>query len=274
MERSDIAPPWLGSPYYIYLNKAIDSLYESKSDLEISKMLSEKLGISQDIFKLSEDEILEFIAAGRKDIEDFAAMKRDGVAKIKLEKPVVSFREQIEDPDNNPFPSLSGKVEIYCEHLAEMNDAKVPPIPKYMDHAESPDGPAAKTYPLQLLTSHDKKRAHSTWHNVPWCNQTGKHGLRINPLDAAPRGIENDALVDVFNNRGRVRIPAIVTERIMPGVVEIKQGAWYEPDENGVDLGGCANVLTKDEPSPGGAHPMNSALVQVESADQKLRRRR
>lgn len=266
MERSDIAPPWLGSPYYIYLNKAVDSLYESKSDLEICKMLSEKLGISPDIFKLSQDEILEFIAAGRNDIADFAAMKKDGVAKIKLERPVVSFREQIEDPANNPFPSLSGKIEIFCDHLAEMNDAKVPPIPKYMHHAESPGSETSKTYPLQLLTSHDRKRAHSTWHNVPWCNRISKHGLWINPVDAAERGIENKALVDVFNDRGRVRIAAIVTEHIMPGVVEIKQGAWFDPDENGVDLGGCANVLTKDEPSPGGAHPMNSALVQVEPA--------
>jgi len=38
MERNDIAVPWLGSPYYIYLNKAIDSLYESKSDLEICRL--------------------------------------------------------------------------------------------------------------------------------------------------------------------------------------------------------------------------------------------
>ena len=264
MERSDIAPPWLGSPYYIYLNKAVDSLYESKSDLDICRELSPKLGISPVMFDFTEDEILQGIAAGRNDIPDYNAMKRDGVLKIKMKEPIVSFREQIEDPDNASFPTLSGKIEIYCTHLAEMDDPKVPPIPKYMPHTESHDAPLAKQYPLQLITSHDKKRAHSTWHNVPWCNEIEPHAIWINPSDAKTRGIDNESLVDVFNDRGRVRIRAKVTERIMPGVVEIKQGVWYDPDENGIDRGGCANVLTRDDASPGGGHPMNSALVQLE----------
>ena len=44
------------------------------------------------------------------------------------------------------------------------------------------------------------------------------------------------------------------------------QGAWYDPDEDGVDCGGCANVLTADAHSPGGAHHMNCARVQVETS--------
>jgi anaerobic dimethyl sulfoxide reductase subunit A len=268
MERSDIAPPWLGSPYYIYLNKAVDSLYEAKSDLDICRELAPKLGISPMMFTFTEDEILQGIAAGRDDIPDYGAMQRDGVLKIRLDAPVVSFKEQIEDPGKASFPTLSGKIEIFCEHLAEMDDPSVPPIPMYMPHGESHNAPLAKQYPLQLITPHDKKRAHSTWYNVPWCSEIEPHVIRINPADARDRGIRDDDMVDLFNDRGRVRIQARVTERIMPGVVELTQGAWYDPDENGVDRGGCANVLTRDDVSPGGAHPMNSALVQVEAFSQ------
>ena len=62
-------------------------------------------------------------------------------------------------------------------------------------------------------------------------------------------------MVKIFNDRGKMIIPAGVTERIMPGVVEIPQGAWYNPDENGVDRGGCPNILTRDLISPGELFP-------------------
>jgi len=266
MERNDIAPPWLGAPYYIYLNKAIDSLYESKSDLEICRELSKRLGIPHAFGNESEDELLRNIASFREDIPDYDAMKRDGVVKIKIPEPIVSFKEQIDDPEHNPFPTLSGKIEIYCKHLADMNNPMIPPIPKYITHWENYDDPLAAKYPLQLLTTHCKTRAHSTWYNVPWMKEIEPHFVWINPVDAEARGIKDGDLVDVFNDRGRIRIPAWVTERIMPGVVNVSQGAWYDPDEEGVDRGGCANVLTNDEQSPGGAVPMNTALVQVELA--------
>jgi anaerobic dimethyl sulfoxide reductase subunit A len=264
MERSDIAPPWLGSPYYIYLNKAIDSLYEAKSDLEICRLISEKLDLPDPMGDMPEDDILRAISASRDDIEDYDAMKRDGVLKIEIPEPIVSFKEQIEDPENNPFPSLSGKIEIFCDHLEEMNNPLIPPIPTYLPHSENYDSPLAAKYPLQLLTSHYKTRAHSTWHNVPWMREIEPHSVWISPDDASSRGIEDGDLVDVYNDRGRIRIPAKVTERIKPGVVNVSQGAWYDPDEEGVDRGGCANVLTDDNHSPGGAYHMNSALVQVE----------
>ncbi|MFC1886496.1 molybdopterin-dependent oxidoreductase [Thermodesulfobacteriota bacterium] len=263
MERSDIAPPWLGSPYYIYLNKAIDSLYQSKSDLEICREISKKLGLPDDLFNTSDDDMLREIAEARNDISDYEAMKRDGFVKIKLPEPIVSFKEQIEDPEHKPFPTLSGKIEIHCDHLAEMNTDQIPPVPKYIGHSESYNAPLSKKYPLQLITPHYKTRAHSTWHNVPWMKEIDPHSVWINPTDAEARLIKNGDLVDVFNDRGRIRIPAQVTERITPGVVNVSQGAWYTPDKDGVDIGGCANVLTDDEHSPGGAFHMNSALVEV-----------
>jgi anaerobic dimethyl sulfoxide reductase subunit A len=266
MERSDIAPPWLGSPYYIYLNKAIDSLHETKSDLEIAKLLSKKLGLSYGFADLEEEDILAMIAAGRNDIDDFETMKKDGVLKIKLEEPIVSFKEQIQDPEKHSFPTLSGKIEIACDQLAEMGHPESPPIPKYLSHETAYDSPLAETYPLQLLTTHYKARAHSTWYNVTWLSEIEPHGVWINPGDAKKRNIRHGDLVDVFNDQGRIRIPAKVTERIMPGVVNVCQGAWFDPDEKGVDRGGCANVLTRDAHSIGGAHHMNSALVQVELA--------
>ena len=269
MERNDIAVPWLGSPYYIYLNKAIDSLYESKSDLEICKELSKKLGIEPGLLNLSEDQILRIFTSPRKDIKSYDEMKRDGFYKVKVDETFVAFKEQIADPENNPFPTLSGKIEIYCEHIAELNIPNMPPIPKYLSHEEHYDAPLAKKYPLQLLTTHNKRRTHSSINMIPWLEEVEPHMVWINPVDAELRKIEHGDLVDIFNDRGRVRIPANVTERVIPGAVVIYQGAWYNPNEEGVDVGGCGNVLTKDSRSPGGAFPMNSALVQVELYSKK-----
>lgn len=66
----------------------------------------------------------------------------------------------------------------------------------------------------------------------------------INPLDAQKRGINNGDKVRIFNDRGEVHIEAKVTPRMMPGVVALGEGAWYDPDTKRVDKGGCINVLT------------------------------
>ena len=90
--------------------------------------------------------------------------------------------------------------------------------------------------------------------------------VSLNSSDARARGIKNGDRVKVFNDRGQTILHARVTERVLPGVVDIPEGAWFDPDGDGVDQGGCANVLTSDQPSPGGAFASNTALVQVEPA--------
>ena len=85
----------------------------------------------------------------------------------------------------------------------------------------------------------------------------------MNPADAEIRGIRDGDTVLVYNDRGTISINAWVTRRIIPGVVAMPEGAWYSPDEDGVDRGGCANTLTKDAMSEGGAAALKTCLVQV-----------
>jgi len=220
------------------------------------------LGIG-DFNTRSDEEWVKEIAGGSV-IPSYGEFKRKGVYRIPLAEPYVAFAEQVADPEHHPFPTPSGKIEIYSEELAAKNEPYLPPIPKYFDPWEGPRDPLSKKYPLQLLTTHFKRRAHSQFETVPWLRELQEQALMISATDAKARGIGEGALVRVFNDRGEVIVPAKVTERIMPGVVDLPQGAWFSPDERGVDRGGCANVLTNDKSSPCGALVTNTSLVQVE----------
>jgi anaerobic dimethyl sulfoxide reductase subunit A len=268
-ERNDIARPWTSGPYYIYYNKVIDSLGESKSDFEICCELAKRLGI-KDYSDKTEDEWLREIVRTSgdlsKEIPDYDEFKARGYHKMKFKEPVIAFKKQIEDPENNPFPTPSGKIEIFSQRLADLNNPKIPAIPKYLEPWEGPNDPLVKKYPLQLITTHFRRRAHSVFDNVPWLKETEPQAIWISTTDAEARQIRNGNSVKVFNDRGVMVILAKVTERIMPGVVAIPEGAWYDPDTQGIDRGGCANVLTKDDVSPGGAFCGNTCLVQVEKA--------
>jgi len=264
LERNDITSGGIG-PFYGYMNMVIDSAGESKSHLEIATELASRLGIADYISK-TEDEWLREIVEGCKDIPDYDTFKKEGIHKVDLNKPFICFEGQIKDPENNPFPTLSGKIEIYSQEIASMDNPMLPAIPKYIEHRESHNGPLAEKYPLQIITTHPLRRAHTQFDNIPWLRELVPQAISINSADADSRGIKDGDTVRVFNDRGQMLIRAMVTERIMAGVVDIPQGAWYQPDENGVDRGGCANVLTKDAISPAGAFCFNTALVQVEKA--------
>lgn len=269
LERDDLSRPWPSGPYFLHGSKAVDPMYESKTDYRICCELAPRLGI-KDYGGMTGEEWLKAFVAHAPDmageIKDYDKFKKEGIHRISLAEPVIAFKKQIEDPENNPFPTPSGKIEIYSDKIAELNSPMLPPIPKYVETWEGPGDPLAEKYPLQLITDHCGRRVHSQFDNVPWLKEIETQAVWMNPRDAGDRGIKNGDMVAVFNDRGKMIIPARVTGRIMPGVVSVKEGAWYDPDENGTDRGGCANVLTKDEYSPGGAFTANTCLVQAEKA--------
>ncbi|MBU2552738.1 MAG: molybdopterin-dependent oxidoreductase [Proteobacteria bacterium] len=268
-ERSDLTRPWPSGPYFCFTNRAIEPLGECKSDLDIAGDLAERLGF-ENFNPFTEDDILKSFVEKNPEtgplIPDYDQFRREGIHRLRLPEPIIAFREQIEDIENHPFSTPSGRIEIYSRRVEEMNHPLCPPIPKYMRTPEDRFDPLAEMYPLQLLTPHPKNRVHSELYKVDWLREVEPHRIWINPVDAEPRGIKTGDEVHAFNDRGRVAIEAWVTERIIPGVVSIFEGAWYDPDENGVDRGACANTLTRDGYSGGGAAVMNTNLVQVEKA--------
>ena len=147
--------------------------------------------------------------------------------------------------------------------IHELGDP-IPPIPRYTPAPEGPDDALREKYPLQMIGYHTKRRCHSIHDQNPWLEEVDPPALWMHPDDAAARGIANGDMIEVFNDRGTVRIPAKVTRRIMRGVTCMSQGGWYTPDKKGVDTRGSINVLTGVRPTPlAKGNPQHTNLVEV-----------
>jgi anaerobic dimethyl sulfoxide reductase subunit A len=156
------------------------------------------------------------------------------------------------------------------------------PIPMYIPilegrHADGthpdPTGVYSKGYTYQLMASHAKNRSHSTHNNNAYLNELFKQDkdgnpaflnpnramgqvwddnvyepVWINPADAKNLNLSSGDRVLIQNDRGKVYASVFITNRAMPGVIFLHQGAWFDPVD-GIDQGGCANTLTKQRPA-------------------------
>ena len=78
------------------------------------------------------------------------------------------------------------------------------------------------------------------------------------------RGIKDGDLVLVYNDRGKAVMPAYVTSRLKPGLIVLRHGGWYTPDENGVDFGAAASTLMGGDFESCTAPAHATTLAQVE----------
>lgn len=86
----------------------------------------------------------------------------------------------------------------------------------------------------------------------------------MNPMDAADRGIKNGDVVLIESKHGKVIRPVLLTNRIMPGVVTLGEGAWAQVDEeSGIDMAGATNTLNGDFATGQGHTGHNTCIVQV-----------
>ncbi|MES9928242.1 MAG: molybdopterin-dependent oxidoreductase, partial [Candidatus Thiodiazotropha sp. 6PDIVS] len=272
-ERHDVALPWYKGHYYIHRPKVIEPMGESKTDLQVFTELAYRIGgntfgqaynpkANRDYFNIDEnvDEAYlrewwetKVIAHQHVDMS-WDEFKQRGVYKFIFDQPHVAFRDQIENGTN--FPTPSGKIEILATQLAQITDWKktmygyeIPYIPKWIEPWEYLNSPKTKKHPFHLISPHPRWRTHSIFNNCSWLRETYEQEVTINASDAKKLGIKTGDTVQVWNDRGKCVVPAYVTERCMPGVAVLHEGAWIDLDSNGVDRAGNPDMLTLDEPS-------------------------
>jgi anaerobic dimethyl sulfoxide reductase subunit A len=258
----------------VYSHKLIEPLFEDRDVLWIAEQLADRLGLGdafRDGHTTREDWLRDMVATAQEANPEFPSyedFKKLGFVKVKGKGGVVGFASFRKDPVANPLKTETGKIEIFSPFLNKQNDPQeIPAIPKYIPEWEGVSDPLREKYPLLLVGAHAVQRSHSTFDNVDYLQEAHVQALEINVVDAQVRGINNGDMVKVYNDRGTVIVPAKVTPRIRPGVTCLPQGAWYTPDENGIDRRGCVNTLTKYHPTPfAKGNPQHTNLVEVEKA--------
>lgn len=274
-EGENLIASWAGSNYYLKHNRVIRPLFDCRFEWDWLKEVARLLEV-EDAFVEGKPAVEDWLRGNyallqsqEPELPDYDTFSREGGWQYRHPVRRVAYEEQIRDPAHHPFPTPSGKIEIFSRRLYDLGQPDVPAIPCYRPCPEGPEDPLRQTYPLQLIGWHTRRRCHSIHDNNPWQEEVERPGVWIHPDDATVRQIRDGDLVEVYNDRGRVRIPAVVTSRIRPGVAAIAQGGWYTPDAQGVDTRGCINVLTStSHPTPlCKGNPQHTNLVQIRRAD-------
>ena len=272
-ETWGVSDGWKYGQEIILLPKIVEPRGESKSDYRIAAMLAERLGIA-DLYTEGRDEYgwTEWVVDRYREswIPDLPSLEEMLAADVgawtaPVTEPIVALEDFRRDPEAHPLATPSGKIELFSLDMHRFGRPDVAPaVPKYVQEWESPFDADAERHPLQCLAHHTLARVHSTHDNNDWLREAHPQRLWIHPLDADARGLTDGDLVRVFNDRGETRVPCAVTRRILPGVVDLPQGAWWTPDADGVDTAGSINVLTSERWTPyafGAA--MQTVMVQV-----------
>jgi anaerobic dimethyl sulfoxide reductase subunit A len=270
-ENDNISAPWRQGDYLLYCNQAIEPLFESRFEFGWLREVGQRLGVDAALTggcgTLREwlRAAYSRMRASDPALPDWDAFTRQGGHQYGERTTFIAFERQIADPQSNVFPTPSGKIELFSERLHDLgNPADIPAIPKYVPSFEGPADVRIQKFPLQLIGWHTKVRSHSVHDHNDWKLAVERQEAWLNPIDAAARGIEDGDLAEIWNDRGKMRIPIHVTNRIMPGVAAVSQGAWFRPDGDGTDTGGSINILTTSRPTPlAKGNPQHSNLVEI-----------
>lgn len=291
--------------------------YEAKSDREIVMELGRRLGVDVDalfpytgaelhMFRLLNatvvdddgETVVPLVSISQEDIEKYGIRdfqpRTEGkttidemvakgiyhVARTPGDKlGYIGYADFVADPEANPRPSTSGKIELFCQEKADIfknlgwQDPKdpIPPYATYLrprygyeDSFDDWESKKKGAYPIQVFNGHYLRRSHSSFDSTGYLREAFASPVFMNASDAAERGIKDGDWVRIFNDAGSIVRQASVVETMMPGVANTMHGSWIEMDEDGNSLNGGTNVLIDSTTSAGVQQGYNTRLCQIE----------
>ena len=228
-ESEDILALGAQHPYMQYSEKAIEPLFEAKTDIEIFRLMAQKMGFGE-YFAKNDAEMLD-------ELLDTPLSKERGIsyASLREKGPVNIYTKTFIAYEDGKFLTPSGRAEFYVEKpvprvdYGQTYDVDRERLPRFFPPQEAwPDNPLFAKYPLVLLSERPRFRVHSQWAGVPWLKELEPEPvIKINPQDAATRGIRNGDYVEIYNDRGHAVAKAVVTEGVKSGVLSYPKG-WQK----------------------------------------------
>jgi molybdopterin-containing oxidoreductase family molybdopterin binding subunit len=267
-EAEDVCSNGTPHLFNIYMEKAIDPLFECKHDFDAVMLLLKELGLDPGFTK----EEFYHKMYDENDLNKAQGYTLETLQEKKVLKGVPSF---LEDKNGNvvlgtgsTYNTATGRAQFYLE---DPKPRAVTGLPFNPDDYRLPgweppfeasvDSELAAEYPFTLMTAHEKWRSHSAFALCEWLKELDPEpAVYINPEEAAKRSIENLDLVKVFNNRGYAVVRARYDNGMPPGLVNIPHG-WRRDQF----IEGHYNDLTQSRTHPFTVHnAFFDIRVQVE----------
>jgi anaerobic selenocysteine-containing dehydrogenase len=248
LEHTDLYLAY-GHLYLQLARPALPAPGEAKPNVEIFRLIGQRLGFEDACFRDTEDDMIRTaLASGHPFLEGITLERLDREHSVRLS--VAPDGEPFLPFANGGFGTASGKCELAPETLEY-----TPPTESRLGSAE-----LRARYPLELVSSKTGDSMNSTFSERAGVDAQ-MSVLMLHTADAERRGIATGDRVRVFNDRGALLLAAEVNGGVREGVVRAPSVRWAKHAADRAN----ANVLTSDRLTDlGGGATFYSCLVEVE----------
>ena len=211
------------------LHKALRFL--SKSDGEIVRLIATAMGLGEFFPEKSDMEWMQVLMG--LPLFTQLGMTFDRLMNEKIIRSVWNGDPFVRG-ESAAFPTPQGRVRIYCEDPQPRTNwgqdltglAKKERLPYFKAPNEAwSENPLFEKYTLVYIQDHSRFRSHSQWFNVPTLRELDPEPyIRMNPDDAAARGLVEGDIAEMYNDRGHAVAKLRIDPAVKPGVATMPKG--------------------------------------------------